>query len=114
MKINNDALAKAFYREWEVSVLPADFPDELSMVLCLAEAFIESAEKIDDLPQKFQSTIKELEVKDLFITKHDEEQEKKLLDAQEELYAIKQKLLDSDFNNDQINNIFKNVMEDMV
>lgn len=114
MKINNDALAKALYREWEVTVLPADFPDELSIILCLAEAFIESAEKIEDLPKRFQSTINGLKLKDLFITKEDEKRNKILFNAQEELYAIREKLLDQDFNNDQINNIFKNVMEDIV
>ena len=112
MKLNFDAIADAFEREWDVSTKPADFPQELNTVLNMVAWHIADMDSLDDLPieeKEWANT-----TPNIFITKEQEKREKYLHGAQEDLYVIKEKLQDKGYTAEQIQSIFKTVMEDIV
>lgn len=114
MKINVDALAKAFFREWETTVLPADFPDELNIIIKVVEHFTAQYEDYDDLPLGLKQKLSQESLETIFLNKHDENQLRILHDAEEDLYVLKEELQKKDVPAEEIRKIFKTVMEDIV
>lgn len=111
MKINNDALAKAL---WETTVLPADFPDELNIIIKVVEHFITQYDDYDDLPLGLKQKLSQKSSETIFLNKHDENQLRILHDAEEDLYVLKEELQKKDVPAKEIRKIFKTVMEDIV
>ena len=114
MKINVDALAKAFFREWETTVLPADFPDELNIIIKLVDYWLSNTPDYQSLNQFEKQQITEEEARTIFLDKHDENQLRILHDAEEDLYVLKEELQKKDVPAEEIRKIFQTVMEDIV
>ena len=115
MKVNTEALCQAFKREWEVDTLPADFPNELHVLIRLVE------NSVPDIDDKESLTEEELEIitgnEHLFLNKHDENHIKiliKILDeAREKLQSIMENLYDEDVPQEEIKKLFTKFTEEL-
>lgn len=111
MKVNKKTLADAFERCWEVTVEPSDFPDELNTIISYINYRVEGKDDIRDLNQIEQSIFEGNE--HLFLTKMDLERNKQLHHCREELYVIMENLKNANFPNEDIKDIFNDVIKDI-
>ena len=112
MKINRNALADSFMREWEVTVLPADFPDELNTICELLDREIKYADDISCLTKDQQEIINKTGDEGLFLTKKDLEQQKEIHDAEEELYCALETLKNANVSEEEIQEIFHKFIQE--
>lgn len=111
MKINVNALLKAFEKEWEVSVEPSDMPEELYNIITIVDHFMGSYEDYDDLPLAIKQKMTKKEVESLVLS---EEQLKILTileNAQEELHTLNEELQNKGIPAEDIKKIFITEME---
>ena len=111
MKVNTEALCQAFFREWEISTLPADFPNELNVLIQLVE------NSVPDIDDKESLTQEELEIitgnEHLFLSKHDEKQIQILDEAREKLQSIMENLYDEYVPQEEIKKLFTKFTEEL-
>lgn len=112
MKIDVQALCKAFFREWEVSTLPADFPDELNIIIKMVDYWLSSTEDYSKMSFGEKEILTEAEANLIFLNKHDEVQQKILHDAREELYVALENLRNKDVPEEEIKNLFNEFITD--
>lgn len=111
MKVNTEALCQAFKREWEVDTLPADFPNELHVLIRLVE---NSVPDIDDKESLTEETLEIITGNEhLFLNKHDENQIKILDEAREKLQSIMENLYDEDVPQEEIKKLFTKFTEEL-
>lgn len=113
MKINVNALLKAFEKEWEVTVEPSDMPEELYNIITLVDHFMDSYEDYDDLPLAIKQKMTKREVESLVLSEEQLKTLTTLHNAQEELYTLKEELQNKGITAEDIKKIFTTVMEDI-
>lgn len=113
MKINVNALLKAFEKEWEVSVEPSDMPEELYNIITLVDHFMASYEDYDDLPLAIKQKVTKKEVESLVLSEEQLRVITILQNAQEELHTLNEELQNKGIPTEDIKKIFTTVMEDI-
>ena len=112
MKINRKVLADSFMREWETTVLPSDFPDELNTICDLLDFEIKYADDISCLNKNQQEIINKRGDEGLFLTKADLQQQEEIHDAEEELYAALETLKNANVSEEDIKEIFHKFIQE--
>ncbi len=106
MKINVNALLKAFEKEWEVIADPSDMPEELYNLIALVDYFMDSYKDYDDLPLAIKQKMTKREVESLMLS----EEQKRILtllhNAQEKLHIINEELQNEGILPEDIKEIF--------
>lgn len=113
MKINAQALCKAFLREWEVDTLPADFPDELNIIIKMVDYWLSSTEDYSKMSIGEKEILTENEANLIFLNKHDENQIQILDEAREKLQSIMENLYDEDVPQEEIKKLFTQFTEEL-
>lgn len=107
MKIDTQALCKAFKREWEVDTLPADFPDELNIIIKMVDYWLSSTEDYSKMSIGEKEILTEAEANSIFLSKQAEEKQQILHKAEEELYFVKENMLmDKGISEEEIKELF--------
>ena len=113
MKIDTQALCKAFFREWEVDTLPADFPGELNIIIKMVDYWLSSTEDYSKMSIGEKEILTEDEAKLIFLNKHDENQIQILDEAREKLQSIMENLYDEDVPQEEIKKLFTQFTEEL-